>query len=105
MQVVENWSRVTGRVVAWTPPTGDDEPGELVVDVDRVEPVARQGGKPWPNLLEKAEGQRLRVRVPPSAAKGLQAQAGVSIELSVRRGRDASVVFANPETIRLRPRA
>ena len=97
MQVVENWSRVTGRIVSWTPPTGDDEPGELVVHVERVEPV-----KGHRHLLEKVEGTSLRVRVPPSAAATLDPAAGTSIALDVRRGREPGVVFANPEKIRLR---
>jgi hypothetical protein len=97
MQVAENWSRVTGRVVSWTPPKGDDEPGELVVDVERVEPV-----KGHRNLLEKAAGTSLRIRVPPSAAATLAAAAGASIAIDVRRGREPGVVFANPEKIRLR---
>lgn len=104
MQVIENWSRVTGRVVSWTPPAGDDQPGELVVDVERVDPVEREGGRTWPNRLDKAAGQRLRVRVPPSAAATLEAQAGDAVTLNVRRGRDATVVFANPEAIDLRSR-
>ena len=39
MQVVENWSRVVGRVEKWTPPKGADDHGELLVQVERVEPV------------------------------------------------------------------
>jgi hypothetical protein len=104
MQAIENWSRVTGRVVSWAPPAGDDQPGELVIDVERVEPVAREGGRTWPNRLEQAAGQRLRVRIPPSAAATLKARAGDAVSVNVRRGRDASVVFANPEAIDLRSR-
>lgn len=96
MQVVENWSRVTGRVVSWVPPKSAGEPGELVVHVERVQPV-----KGHRHLLEKAEGTSLRVRVPPSAAAGLKARAGAEIAVNVRRGRDTGVVFANPESIRI----
>ena len=97
MQVVENWSRITGRVERWTPPGEAGDHGELVVRVERVEPV-----KGHRNLLEKAEGTSLRVRVPLSAAATLEAAAGASIAVEVRRGRDPGVVFANPEKIRLR---
>jgi hypothetical protein len=102
MQVVENWARVTGRIVSWAPPAGEDMPGELVVDVERVELVCRESGTAWPNLLEKAEGRRLRVRVPPSAAAGLKARQGAAIAVTVRRGREPGLVFANPETLDVR---
>jgi hypothetical protein len=102
MQVKENWSHVAGRVEKWTPPAEADGAGELVIRVERVSDVKGEGGKPWPNLLEKAEGTTLRVRVPGSAACDLDVAAGASLTVDVRRGRDAALVFANPETIRVR---
>jgi hypothetical protein len=99
MQVKENWSHVVGRVEKWTPPKGADEPGELAVRVERVADVKGEGGKPWPNMLDKAEGSTLRVQVPGSAAAGLDVSVGDSIALDVRRGRDPGVVVANPENI------
>ena len=70
MQVVENWSHVVGRVEKWTAPKDADDYGELVVRVERVADVKGEGGKPWPNMLDKAEGSTLRVQVPGSAAAG-----------------------------------
>ena len=102
MQVRENWSHVVGRVDKWTPPKDADDHGELVVRVERVEDVKGEAGKAYPNLLEKAEGTTLRVRVPASAAKTLNAPDGAAIALDVRRGREAGLVFANPEKIRVR---
>ena len=99
MQVRENWSHVVGRVERWTPPKDATDHGELVVRVERVSDVQGGDGKPWPNLLEKAEGSTLRVRVPASAA--LDPAAGASIAVDVRRGRAPGVVFANPETLRI----
>ena len=101
MQVVENWSHVIGRVEKWTAPKDADDHGELVVRVERVEDVKGEGGKAWPNLLEKAEGTTLRVRVPASAAATLEAPEGASVAVDVRRGREPGVVFANPERIRI----
>ena len=101
MQVVENWSHVVGRVETWTPPKDADDYGELVIRVDRVEDVKGEGGKVWPNLLEKAEGTTLRVRVPASAARTLDPSDGASIAVDVRRGREPGVVFAHPEKIRI----
>ena len=97
MQVVENWSHVVGRVEKWTAPKDADGHGELVVRVERVADVKGEGGKPWPNLLDKAEGSTLRVQVPGSAAAGLDVADGDSITVDVRRGREPGVVFANPE--------
>jgi hypothetical protein len=102
MQVRENWSHVIGRVEKWTPPKDTADHGELVVRVERVEEVKGEAGKAWPNLLEKAEGTTLRVRVPGSAAATLDAPDGASIALDVRRGREPGLVFANPEKIRIR---
>jgi hypothetical protein len=101
MQIVENWSHVVGRVEKWTPPKDADDHGELVVRVERVEGVKGEAGKAYPNLLEKAEGTTLRVRVPASAAKTLDAADGASIAVDVRRGREPGLAFANPEKIRL----
>ena len=101
MQVRENWSHVVGRVEKWTPPKDADDHGELVVRVERVADVKGEGGKAYPNMLEKAEGTTLRVRVPASAAATLDAPEGASITLDVRRGREPGLAFANPEKIRL----
>jgi len=101
-QIVENWSRITGRVESWTASKGADDHGELVVRVERVDPVKAADGQAHPNLLEKAEGTTLRVRVPASAAAKLDAVEGAAIAVDVRRGRDPGVVFANPEKIHVR---
>jgi hypothetical protein len=102
MQVKENWSHVVGRIEKWTAPKNPDEPGELVVRVERVADVKGEGGKPWPNLLEKAEGSTLRVQVAGSAAADLDVVEGASVTVDVRRGRESGVAFANPETLRIR---
>ena len=101
MQVKENWSRVTGEVEKWTAPDAADAPGQLLVRVERVADVEDDGGKPWPNLLEKAVGSTLRVHVPASAAAGLDAAEGATITLDVRRGREPGVAFAHPGKIRV----
>jgi hypothetical protein len=100
VQVRENWSHVTGRVESWTPPKDAEDHGELVVKVERVGAVPSEtGGPPMPNLLEKAEGTTLRVRVPSSAAAKLDAASGARISVDVRRGKDPGIVFAHPEKI------
>jgi len=101
MQVKENWAHIVGRVEKWTAPKGPDEPGELVVRVERVADVKGEGGNPWPNMLDKAEGSTLRVQVPASAAGALEAADGDAVTVDVRRGREPGVVFANPEKIRV----
>jgi hypothetical protein len=105
MQIKENWSRVTGRVEKWTAPDAPDAPGELLVRIERVAAVKDDGGRPWPNLLEKEVGSTLRVQVAGSAAVDLHVAEGASVTVDVRRGRETGVVFANPERIRVgRPR-
>ena len=94
-------THVKGRVEQWTPPGGADDHGELVVRVEQVEDVKGDAGKAYPNLLEKAEGTTLRVRVPASAARTLDPSDGASIAVDVRRGREPGVVFAHPEKIRI----
>ena len=101
MQVKENWSRVTGQVEKWTAPDAPDAPGELLERVERVADVKDDGGKPWPNLLEKAAGSSLRVQVPGSTAASLEVAAGASVTVDVRRGREPGLAFANPERIRI----
>ena len=96
-QTIENWSRVTGRVERWTPPTGPDGHGELVVRVERVADV-----KGFPNLLEKAEGTTLRIRVPASGSDRLDGHDGGQVSVDVRRVKDRAVVYASPESIRIR---
>ena len=59
--------------------------------VERVGDVKGEGGKPWPNLLDKAEGSTLRVQVPGSAAAGLDVADG-----RVHHGRRAARPRARP---------
>jgi hypothetical protein len=102
MQAKENWSHVVGRVESWTPPKDAEGHGELVVRVERVSDVKGEGGKAWPNLLDKAGGTTLRVRVAGGVAAGLEIVEGATVTADVRRGREPGVVFANPEKIRVR---
>ena len=60
-----------------------------------------RGRQALANLLDKAEGSTLRVQVPGSAAAGLDVVDGATVMVDVRRGREAGVVFANPEKIRV----
>jgi hypothetical protein len=101
MQIVENWSRVSGCVDAWMPPSAAGRPGTLTVRVSRVAPIAREDGSLYPNLLSGAEGRLLRIEVPAVAADRLAPSPGADVELDVRRGRTAERLFAHPERIRL----
>lgn len=105
VQVRENWSHVVGCVESWTPPKDADDHGELVLKVERVEDVpAGARGKAPPNMLAKAKGTTLRVRVPASAAAKLDPASGATVSADVRRGKDPGVVFAHPEKISVRSR-
>lgn len=105
VQVRENWSHIVGCVESWTPPKDADDHGELVLRIERVEDVpAGAGGKAPPNMLAKAEGTTVRVRVPASAAAKIDPASGAAISVDVRRGKDPGVVFAHPKKIRVRSR-
>ena len=99
MQIVENWSRVTGRVEAWTPPSAAGGSGTLTMRVSRVAPVAREDGALYPSLLKGAEGRVLRIEVPAVTAGKLAPSPGDEVELDVRRGRSAEQLFAHPDRI------
>ncbi len=99
VQIVENWSRVAGRVEAWDPPAQPDTPGTLTVRVERIDDVARQAGSPYANLLAGREGRVLRIQVPAVAAARLNVAVGDRIALDVRRGRSADHLFARPDRI------
>lgn len=102
VQVRENWSHVVGCVESWTPPKDADDHGELVLKIERVETVKTTArGKAFPNMLAKAEGTTIRVRVPASAAAKLDPASGATVSADVRRGKDPGVVFAHPEKIRV----
>jgi hypothetical protein len=103
VQIVENWSRIRGRVEAWRPPRRPGESGTLTVAVDDVENVASRDGSHHRNLLADAAGQTMQVIVPPGAAKELRARKGAIAVVEVRRGSSPDRVFAHPERITLTP--
>jgi hypothetical protein len=103
MQIVENWTRLSGIVDAWQPPTRDDGEGYLVVRIERTADVPRSGGGTFPNLLEASAGEAVRVRIPPSVARALDTRVGSRVELDVRRGRSAAYVFAHPDVFKSQP--
>lgn len=93
MQVIENWAEARGRVIKVAPhPTlGDYVVVEM--EVDAVSPVAD-----YPNLIQWAEGQTLRVNLPAEKARELSLAPGMEISFWVRRGSPDSV-FADPQRI------
>jgi hypothetical protein len=103
VQIVENWSRIRGRVDAWEPPREAGQPGTLTVAVDRVEDVAGPDGSLHRNLLADAKGTTIHVIVPASAATRLEPRKGANAVVEVRRGGSPERLFANPERITLTP--
>ncbi len=94
MQIVENWSRVRGRVVTWTPPRGD-APAVLRLHVTQVESVRRRDGRAFANLLADACDRSVDIQVPPRAAATLDLATDREIVLDVRRARTG--LFAHPD--------
>jgi len=103
VQIVENWSRILGRVENWEPPRKSGGPGTLTIAVERVEDVASSDGSPHHNLLAGAAGTTIHVIVPASAATRVVPPKGSMAVVEVRRGGSPGRVFANPDRITLRP--
>jgi hypothetical protein len=103
VQVVENWSRIRGRVEAWQPPQKAGEPGTLTIAVDHVDDVVSHDGSRHRNLLADAAGTTVHVIVPASAAERVEPRKGSTAVVDVRRGTSPERVFAHPERITLTP--
>ena len=101
VQIVENWSRIHGRVEAWQPPRKAGEPGTLTLVVERVDDVALPNGSRHRNLMCDATGTTVQVMIPASAATGVQPRKGSTAVIDVRRGRSPDRVFAHPDHISL----
>jgi hypothetical protein len=102
VQIVENWSRIHGRVEAWQPPRKAGDPGTLTLVVERVDDVASPDGSNHRNLLADATGTTVQVLIPASAATHVNARKGSTAVVDVRRGKSADRVFAHPERITLK---
>jgi hypothetical protein len=96
-QIVENWSRLSGRVEAWDPPTHANDEGILTVRVAQVGSVATENGAAYPNLLDGVNGTTVRIRVPAAAVPRIRARPDEEVTLVVRRGRSPDRLFAHPE--------
>jgi hypothetical protein len=99
VQIVENWSRIRGRVEEWKPPRKSGEPGTLTIAVERVEDVASPDGSRHRNLLAAAAGTTIHVIVPASAASRVEPPTGSTAVVEVRRAGSPERVFANPDRI------
>jgi hypothetical protein len=99
--IVENWSRIRGRVEAWQPPRKPGDAGTLTIAVQRVEDLRAPDGSRHRNLLADAAGTTVQVMVPASAAEGMKPRKGSTAIIEVRRGRSPGRVFAHPEGIML----
>jgi hypothetical protein len=96
MQIVENWSRVRGRVVRWALAPGQDR-GVVRLHVIEVRPVRRPDGSCFANLLDDACGADVDVQLPARTASALHVVVGVEIVLDIRRGRTG--LFAHPDGV------
>src|SRR3954470_12785028 len=85
VQVVENWSLLTGtgREVKADPELPD--PLLVTVEVDAVDPVARRSGDHYPNLLADTAGQRLVITVPRDAGETAGLAPGRRMRATVQR--------------------
>jgi hypothetical protein len=96
VQIVENWSDVTGTVGSCRP--SPNVPGfvEIEIVVEQVKPVEGVA-----NLLEHAAGKNLTVLVPEEVVKSLNITLGDKIECRVRRATlDRAFVHRNHISVR-----
>jgi hypothetical protein len=96
VQIVENWSRISGIVESFEVPELPEADGWVTVRVDKVSDVSSKGTH-YRNLLKDAKGTEVRIRVPAEAIRRLKAKSGEKIEIDVRRGRSPSALFAHPD--------
>jgi len=91
VQIVENWSRVTGTVEAFAPSGDPQRPGVLSLRISAVCPV-----EPFADLMAGWEGRTIEVPVPASLLPRLDLVPGRSVTLRLRRG-GPTAVFSHPE--------
>ena len=80
VQIIENWSKVTGIAQSLQPSTEVDEFMVVDVEVQSVEPV-----EGFPNLLEDAVGKILAIHLPEAFAEKLGITPLDRIECRVRK--------------------
>jgi hypothetical protein len=78
MQVIENWTCVTGKVLEQAPPATDGH-HEIVISVEKTAEVAN-----FPNLLRAGKGDHLTVRIPAAVKLPATGLTGCTITLPVR---------------------
>lgn len=91
VQIVENWSRVTGTVESFTPSEDPQDPGRLRLRITSVQPV-----EPFANLMAGYEGRVVDISVPATLLSRLSLAPGRSVTLRLRRGGPTGV-FGHPE--------
>lgn len=93
VQIVENWTDLSGDVVTWQPSSTLTGFGIAEVRVRGAAPVAS-----FPNLLHDATGNTVRVYVPTAAAARLNLSPGARVRFRVRKG-GPRAIFAHPEHV------
>lgn len=91
VQIVENWSDLTGDVVAWQPTSTLSGFGIAEVRVRNMAPVGR-----FPNLLRDTIGDTVKIYVPTAAAARLNLSPGARVRFRVRKAGPTSI-FVHPE--------
>jgi hypothetical protein len=93
VQMVENWSDLTGEVVAWHPSSPVAGFGIAEVKVRSTAPVGT-----FPDLLKDAVGETVRIYVPTAAAARLNLTPGATLRSRVRKAGPQSI-FVHPEHV------
>lgn len=91
VQIVENWSRVTGTVESFAASDDPQRGGVLRLRIDAVRPL-----EPFPNLMADYEGRTIDVSLPASLLPRIDLAPGRRLTLRLRRG-GPTAVLSHPE--------
>lgn len=93
VQIVENWSDITGKVDTVSASTTNSGFRAASVHIDSARIVEN-----YPNLLQQTVGQTIFIQVPDDLAGRLQLKPGDAIEARVRQG-GPDRYFVHPDHI------
>ena len=95
MQIVENWSNITGEVKDHHPSKSVDGFTTLKIAVKDVKPVNN-----FSNLLKEASGKTIEVNVPNDIVNSSELKPGAVVSGQVRRA-GLNNIFAHPDRFRI----
>lgn len=97
VQMIENWSHISGTVVAFHPQSKLEDYAAIEVEIQVVTPV-----KDFPNMLAGAVGETITIFLPAKLAQELDVKPGAQITGRVRKA-GLEQYFAHRHHIAIQP--